>query len=415
MTSTRVRFRFTARARLAAMFLILFVSFGAAWEILSLALLHDQLPQSASVTASAGIARTEGTTTSQSPTRGSTGATVVTPTPGALVPPIAGSGSGVSAQGTGSLVSNAIKQYRSDALATFARVSFIALACAALLAAAIAWWGAGRVLQPLRDMVTTARRISAQNLDERLPVSGPADELRDLGETVNNTFDRLAEAFAHERRLVANTSHELRTPVANQRTLLEVTLADPDTTPERLREVCGIVLEQTLRSDSLIEAMLTLAGAQQSALEARLVELDDVVLRVIAETPTDGLRLRSELTSTGVVADPLLAERAVANLVTNAVRHNVPSGWIDIVVHHVGQEVRLAVTNSTVASAPADVDALRHAFRRGFADRTGSARGSGLGLSIVETICQRHGWELALRVPEPGQFRAEIIIPRHLA
>ena len=101
-----------------------------------------------------------------------------------------------------------------------------------------AWWLAGRFLRPLRAMTTTAQEISATNLNRRLDLRGPDDELTRLGRTLDDLFGRLESSFEAQHRFVANASHELRTPLAGQRTLLQVALTDPDASVASLRAAC---------------------------------------------------------------------------------------------------------------------------------------------------------------------------------
>ena len=109
-----------------------------------------------------------------------------------------------------------------------------------LLAAAVGWAVAGRVLAPLKRITGTARRVSEERLDERIPVDGPDDELRELGETLNAMLDRLADSFEAQRRFVANASHELRSPLTVIRSEAEVALANPRARPRRAARDGGV-------------------------------------------------------------------------------------------------------------------------------------------------------------------------------
>ena len=172
--------------------------------------------------------------------------------------------------------------------------------------------------------------------------------------------------------------------------------------PERLREVCATVLDQTHRQGALIEAMLGLAGSQQSELVVEPVRVDDVVRRVLTETDLRSLDITTALDEVTIPADPTLCERAIANLVGNAVRHNVDGGSIQITL----TEDELVVTNTCLPVEAERVPALREPFRRGATDRTATQGGLGLGLAILDTIADRHDWGVDFAVPETGRFRA---------
>ena len=127
---------------------------------------------------------------------------------------------------------------------------------------ALGWWMAGRALAPLRAIAATARRVSGQNLGERIALQGPEDELKELADTFDGMLARLDAAFASQRHFVANASHELRTPLAIMRTEVDVALADPDANVRDLRAMGEAVRETIDRSESLIAALLFLARSE---------------------------------------------------------------------------------------------------------------------------------------------------------
>ena len=141
-------------------------------------------------------------------------------------------------------------------------ISGVALAVIAVAAAVIGWLIAGRVLRPLSTITAAARRISASSLHERLALHGPDDELRELGDTLDGLFARLEASFDAQRRFAANASHELRTPLTRERTLLQVTLADPAATTSTWQAISRELLASNAEQERLIEAMLTLASSE---------------------------------------------------------------------------------------------------------------------------------------------------------
>ena len=155
-------------------------------------------------------------------------------------------------------------------------VSGAALAAMALTSVGLGWFAAGRVLAPLRTMTATTRHISAENLDARLSLSGPDDELKELGDTIDGLLARLEHAFDAQRRFVANASHELRTPLTLERAMIEVALADPDASTSSLREVCRRVLAIGAEQERLIDALLTLARSQRGIEHRERLDLDAV-------------------------------------------------------------------------------------------------------------------------------------------
>ena len=153
-------------------------------------------------------------------------------------------------------IAGTAKAAENDALLLY---SGIALGIMAVVSMALGWFAAGRALRPLRRITAAARRISATNLDERLAVGEPDDDLRELADTIDDLFGRLDASFGAQRQFVANASHELRTPLARSRTMLEVALRDPGADAESLRTTCRRVLVAGEEQERLLEALLTLA------------------------------------------------------------------------------------------------------------------------------------------------------------
>ena len=178
-------------------------------------------------------------------------------------------------------------------------VSGIALAVIAVAAAAIGWLIAGRVLRPLRTITAAARRISASSLNERLALQGPDDELKELGDTLDNLFARLEASFDAQRRFAASASHELRTPLTRERTLLQVTLADPAATAATWQAVSRDLLASNAEQERLIEAMLTLASSEAGPGEPQSLDLAAIATAhaaIITAQPRPGGGLAIDVT-----------------------------------------------------------------------------------------------------------------------
>ena len=222
----------------------------------------------------------------------------------------------------------------------------IALAIVTVVALALGWLVAGRVLRPLAVITATARRISASSLDQRLALRGPDDELKALGDTLDELLARLEASFDAQRHFVANASHELRTPLTRERAMLQVALDDPGTTAETWRDVAAEVLASNAEQESLIEALLTLATSEGGLGQREPVDLAAVTGEVLLTRPSRGRPPRAALPwmpSPGrapCYGDHLLTERLVANLVDNAVRHNVAGGNVEVSTANQGRPRR---------------------------------------------------------------------------
>ena len=286
---------------------------------------------------------------------------------------------------------------------------------AAVVALAVAWWLAGRFLRPLRAITTTAQEISATNLHRRLDLSGPDDELTELGRTLDELFRRLEASFESQRHFVANASHELRTPLAGQRTLLQVALADPDADTQSLRSSCEQALALGDQQERLIDALLTLATSERGVEQWESFDLAEVARSVVdvrhGEAERRDIRIDAEFSEAPTSGDPDLVESLVANLVDNALRHNVSGGRVDISTATRAGRASISVSNTGAVITPQAVDRLFQPFQRLGRDRTRRTEGHGLGLAIVRAIADAHGAALTGRARPGGGLEIEVVLP----
>jgi signal transduction histidine kinase len=310
-----------------------------------------------------------------------------------------------------------ITAYRNRTLHELVVKSLQGLGVMAVLSVGFGWAVAGRVLAPLHRMTATARKLSEENLHERIALDGPDDELKELADTFDAMLGRLESAFDSQKRFVANASHELRTPLSIIRTEVDVALANPDATPDELRRMGEVVRRATERSQGLIDGLLVLARSDRGPAALAPVDLallaEEAVAQAAGEAAAAGVGVRTRLDSAPTNGDEALLGRLAGNLVENAIRHNEPGGSVDVVTGAAPDagEVRLAVTNSGPVIDPAEVDGLFEPFRRLGADRI-TGRGAGLGLSIVRSVTVAHGGRIAARPRPEGGLVVEIFLPR---
>ncbi|MES9553153.1 HAMP domain-containing sensor histidine kinase [Streptomyces sp. NPDC007076] len=274
--------------------------------------------------------------------------------------------------------------------------SVAALLVMTACAVAVGWWTAGRVLRPVHAMTAKARRLSEHNLHERIASSGPDDELKELGDTLDALLARLEKAFDSQRRFIANASHELRTPLATQRAAIQIGLDDP--TPADLVRTRQTLLDNNRRSERLIEGLLVLARSERGLAEGERETVD--LAQVVAEEAARHPGVRADTHFCTVRGNRMLLAQLVANLLANAVTYNVPDGTVDVSLVTAGGGALLEVRNTGPVVDASDIPGLFEPFRRGEGkDRMG--RGSGLGLSIVRSIAVAHGGTVTA-VPGPG-------------
>ncbi len=295
--------------------------------------------------------------------------------------------------------------------------SLVALGIMVAVSVLVGWIFAGRSLRPLRLITATARRISEDNLNERLGFSGPQDELKDLADTFDGLLERLEAAFAAQRGFVANASHELRTPLATMRASLDVAMAKPGPLPPQTVVLYRRLHAELDRTEDLLEGLLVLARAQHGVLPKRdIVAVDEMVADAVrarsAEIDAAGLRI--QLTGEArlqVAGSGVMIRRMVDNVVDNAIVHNDPQGWI-AVASWAGQDTcRIVVENGGPVLDQDQVSQLAQPFRRLGADRVRSERGSGLGLSIVTAIAAAHGGSVDLLARQEGGLQVAITLP----
>ncbi len=293
--------------------------------------------------------------------------------------------------------------------------SVIALALMTGVSVGLGWVVAGRVLRPLRTITATARDISASNLNRRLAMTGPDDEVKELGDTFDGLLSRLEASFEAQRRFVANASHELRSPLARQRAVAQVALADPDATVESLRTAHERVLAAGAQQEHLIDALLALARGQAGVQRRELLDLAALTGHVLgargAEAEQRGLAVRASLRPATLVGDPRLVERLVCNLADNAVRHNVNGGRVEVRTEARDGRAALTLANTAQVLPEASVERLFQPFQRLGVERIGHGEGVGLGLSIVRAIADAHGATATARALPDGGLQIEVCFP----
>ncbi|HTX09538.1 MAG TPA: HAMP domain-containing sensor histidine kinase [Solirubrobacteraceae bacterium] len=291
--------------------------------------------------------------------------------------------------------------------------SAIALAIMTAISIALGWLVAGRVLHPLRTMTATTRQISERNLNERLALSGPQDELKELADTVDGLLARLQEHVAEQQRFAANASHELRTPLAITRTLLDVANNDPDHDHD---ELVGRLREVNTRAVHLTEALLLLSRAGQRAFTTDHVDLSLIVEEanetLLSLAERHGVAVETSSETTPIVGSHALLLQMAMNLLQNAIVHNLSQqGTVSVTTSAHPGNVVLTVENTGEKLNPQDVAALYEPFQRGTERIRADHAGVGLGLAIVKNIAQAHDGTLTLAPRDTGGLTVTVELP----
>ena len=301
--------------------------------------------------------------------------------------------------------SAALASQRDRALSSLLLYSLVGLGLATIASGGVGWVVSGRVLRPVSAITQAARRASERHLGERIGLSGPDDELKELADTFDDMLARLDQAFASQRRFVADASHELRTPLAVMRTAIDVTLAKPGRTAAQLEATAVRVRDAVGRAEHMIDALLTLAVSDRRELAADepfdlATAAEDAVEEAAADIASLGLRLDADLAPAETTGDPHLLERMIGNLVANAVRHNSPGGEIMLASGMRDGQAFFHVANSGPVVPDDVIPSLFEPFTRA-ERRTGNSGGAGLGLAIARSVAMAHGTTVQAR-SRPG-------------
>lgn len=291
----------------------------------------------------------------------------------------------------------------------------LALAGVAVVAtgALLSVWVARKTLSPLRDMAATASRVTQSSLGERVNHAGPDDEITVLADSLDAMLDRLEDAFAEQRRFVSDASHELRTPVAVIRGNLDIALS-PQFASEMREESLRVADDEVNRMQRLLEDMLSLARGESSARRPlQPLEMGLVLHEAASRARSLGVRQWSISCAENpwAMGDPDLLERAIGNLLRNAVEHTADGQQIDLTCELDAGEVSIRVRDRGTGIPEKDLPRIFDRFYRS-SDRRGSgAEGSGLGLAIVRQIVWMHGGTVEAGNAEGGGAVFTIHLP----
>ncbi len=297
--------------------------------------------------------------------------------------------------------------------------SFTALASVFLGSLAVGWYVAGLVLRPIGRISAVAREITATDLSRRIELGGSSDELRDLADTFDEMLDRLDEAFEGQSRFVQEASHELRNPLAVLRTNLDVVMADPESGPEDFRAAGRVALRAAERMSVLVDDLLLYAHHERPDSRREPIDMGTVVGETVedfaAAASRSGVVLDHDRTAgLEVVGDAVSLRRAVANLLSNAIRVSEGGGTVRVLVGRDEEMVWASVVDHGPGIAVGDIDRVFQRFWRGDQASSREVGRSGLGLAIVRQIAEGHGGRSTVRSVEGEGATFTLWLPRYV-
>jgi len=309
-------------------------------------------------------------------------------------------------------------QSKQVALDRFVRLTIWLIPFGLFVAGTSGWFMARSVLKPVQNIVRAAKLIEVSHLNQRIPLQGSGDELDQLALTFNETFARLEHAVGEMKQFTGSIAHELRTPLTALRGEAEIALLH-GRTPEDYRRVLSSQLEEFQKLSRLIDQLLTLARAEAGEFHLERTDVSmDLLLKYIVETLTlladeKGVALKLDSPSATVVrGDKEWLERALLNLLDNAIKYTPAGGRVTVRTESQASGVRIDIEDTGTGISP---EALPHIFDRFYREdpaRDKSVEGVGLGLSLVKWIVEEHGGTIeAASIPGDGS-RFTILLPR---
>ena len=304
-------------------------------------------------------------------------------------------------------IQDLVRLVNTETLENLRRYSFSALGVLFVVSLGVGWVVSGRTLAPIGRITDVANHIQATDLSQRIELEGPSDELKRLADTFDRMLARLEDAFAMQRRFVADASHELRNPLAIIKTNLDVALADPNVSKEELERAGSVARRATERMALLVDDLFALAR-----LDSRPPVSEDLSLTALAAEVAEefealaaqhGLRLRTDFESQVTIeGDKEGLKRAVANLVDNAIRYAPQGSEVVLAAGVEGPWGWVAVKDRGPGIPAEQHDRVFDRFWRADVSRSRDRGGTGLGLAIVRQIVLAHRGVVRL-FSEPGQ------------
>jgi signal transduction histidine kinase len=289
------------------------------------------------------------------------------------------------------------KEVNTQALEQLREYTFAALGLLFVASLGVGWYVAGVVLRPIGRITSVAREIQATDLQRRIAMSGPDDEMKRLADTFDEMLGRIDQAFESQRHFIHEASHELRNPLAVIRTNIDVALDDPNASVDELRRAGEVVGRSAERMSTLVDDLLLYARHGTRPTREETLELEAMVVGLASEFEAPAVARDIELrTSVGpvdreVCADGPAVRRAAANLLANAVRLAPSESVIRFEAGVEDSWMWISVQDEGPGIDPADQLLIFQRFWRGNGPGARGETRSGLGLTIVRQIAEAHG------------------------
>ena len=303
-------------------------------------------------------------------------------------------------------------------MAVIRNIFLISIPGVLLLVAGGAWTIAGSSLHPIRRLTTVIGNVTASGLKQRVPISTTDVEFVELIQVFNQMLERLERSFKQASRFSGDAAHELKTPLAILQGELERTLQQAEPGSE-VQQSLSNLLDEVRRLSGIVRKLLllSLADAGQMSLYRVEVDLSSLLIEMLEdiELLAPHLKIQTQVADgLRVQGDRDLLVQVLQNLISNAIKYNLPDGWIRIHAHRQGAIVLITISNSSKEISVGDRDRIFDRFYRGDPARTRQVEGIGLGLSLAREIARAHRGNLMLDPTLPGQTAFTLTLPTRL-
>jgi two-component system, OmpR family, heavy metal sensor histidine kinase CusS len=296
-----------------------------------------------------------------------------------------------------------------------ANIFLISIPVALILVAFGAWLLSGRALKPLHQVTITIQQVTAKGLNQRVAIGDVDREFVELLQVFNQMMERLDRSFKQASRFSADAAHELKTPLAILQGQLEWTLQRVET-GSKIQQTLSDLLDEVRRLGTIIRKLLllSLADAGQMRLQLVTVNLSEVLADLVEDLDilAPDLEVKTKIPpQLKIKGDRDLLRQVLQNLINNAIKYNVPKGWMEIQANTNGKIVSVTVTNSSLDIPLSDRNRIFDRFYRGDSSHNRQIEGLGLGLSLSREIARSHGGELTLDKTPSRQTAFSLTLP----
>jgi len=280
-----------------------------------------------------------------------------------------------------------------------------------------AWWLSGNALRPIGQLTEAIKQVTVKGLDRRVPSGATDIEFVELIEVFNQMLESLERNFKQASRFSGDAAHELKTPLAILQGELERTLQSAEPSSQ-MQQSLSSLLDEVRRLSGIVRKLLLLSLADAGRMNLHRVEVN--LSEILAQVEEDiellapHLKVQTEIAAQlHVLGDRVLLTQVVQNLVSNAIKYNVPDGWIRIYAKQQGANVLITIANSSKNILLSDRERIFERFYRGDPARTRSkeVEGTGLGLSLSREIARAHGGDLILDLTPSKQTAFTLTLP----